>query len=212
MISFHLQAQFTREQAISVIVNEVVGINSLSDHYLFSKYEIMHQEDTLWLDGFYDYYLPPYDENWVFFVDDLPIAFWAHPCRIIFFDEISGTYEIFDDEWPPEPYLSNQDLFLLQWEWILSIGTELNKSDYNRLNVFPNPFRNTMNIIADDTRETMISITDITGNLIYKHKLQPRETLHIRFSDQSSRNEIYFVKAVCGEDIIWIKKLVRTSQ
>ena len=62
-LSFSSNAQVTREQAINIMVNEVIGYDSLSIHHLFSKYEKMYLNDTVWLDGFFDFYLCPYEEQ-----------------------------------------------------------------------------------------------------------------------------------------------------
>ena len=57
------QSQFTREEAIEIIIDEVVGPDSIEIHHLFSKYSKMYEGDTLWMDGPSDYYICPFPEN-----------------------------------------------------------------------------------------------------------------------------------------------------
>jgi len=41
------------------------------------------------------------EASWFFFVDDVPGARWAHPCRWILVAENGGAVQITDEEWPP---------------------------------------------------------------------------------------------------------------
>ena len=43
---------------------------------------------------------PPY-ESWFFFVDDMPLANWEHPCRYIFVNVKTGDYELLSKRRPP---------------------------------------------------------------------------------------------------------------
>lgn len=43
---------------------------------------------------------PPFD-SWFFFIDDMPLANWSHPCRYVYVDVCNGTYSIKDMKFPP---------------------------------------------------------------------------------------------------------------
>lgn len=52
----------------------------------------------------------PYENNWVFFVDDYPPMNWFHPCRYIFIDPQTGNYKIVQHEVYPENLREDYDL------------------------------------------------------------------------------------------------------
>jgi hypothetical protein len=169
-LSISLQAQYSREQAVDILIDEVVGQDSLQFHHLFSKKVIMFEGDTLWGDGYFSYQICIYPENWVFFVDDAPLANWAHPCRYIFFDQQTGAYTIIEDNWPPLNYLDEPDLFFADWDWILGTGTEISEKDENEFLIYPNPVHEKLVIIPirsllrGDKGGCQLTLTDITGN------------------------------------------------
>lgn len=43
---------------------------------------------------------PNYD-SWCFFIDDNPMANWAHPCRFVFVNPETGDLEIIKNNMPP---------------------------------------------------------------------------------------------------------------
>jgi len=56
----------------------------------------------------------PYSSNWVFFVNDLPFANWAHPCRYIFVDVLSGEYQtVYQNFFPPNWKISYTTISLM---------------------------------------------------------------------------------------------------
>ncbi|MEZ5195315.1 MAG: hypothetical protein R2764_02605 [Bacteroidales bacterium] len=149
LFSVNLSAQITRDEAVDIVISEIIAPDSVWYHHLYSRYEKMYFNDTLWLDGLWDYHLCPFEESWVFFIDDEPIVFWAHPCRIVFMNVSNSEYEIIEEEWPPHPFLIEHENFMMQWEWIL--GTTINPEQIKvnlRLHVL-NPFRNQLKIDPD---------------------------------------------------------------
>jgi PKD repeat protein len=40
--------------------------------------------------------------TWFIFIDDNPAAFYAHPTRYVLIDAQTGTYQVYNDDWPPE--------------------------------------------------------------------------------------------------------------
>lgn len=115
----NVNAQYSREEAINIVKEEVIGADSTIGIHFYSKYDILNQGDTLHLDFYMGYYICPYSDTWVFFIDDMPVAYWSHPCRIVFFNSTSGEYQIIDEDWSPFPFLDNIYDFYNQWEWII---------------------------------------------------------------------------------------------
>lgn len=98
-ISTNSFAQFSRQQAINKVLNEIV-VADTGHINVWSAMEIKNYQDTIGL-IFNSVLECPYNYNWVFFVDDYPSAGWAHPCRYIFIDSISGGYQIMNEEQYP---------------------------------------------------------------------------------------------------------------
>ncbi len=175
--SISLQAQYSREQAVDILIEEVVGQDSIQYHHFFSKIEMMFEGDTLWGDGYFSYQICIYSENWVFFVDDLPLANWAHPCRYIFFDKQNGAYTIIEDNWPPLNYLDEPDLFFTDWDWILGTGIEIYEKDENEFLIVPNPVHNELVVtplfppLRGDKGGCKLTLSDISGNLILETEM-----------------------------------------
>gem|GEM_PF-1721203 len=40
--------------------------------------------------------------SWFIFIDDLPGAFYAHPCRYVLLELWGGKISIYDEQWPPD--------------------------------------------------------------------------------------------------------------
>lgn len=165
---FNVNAQFTREQAIEIVATEIVGLDSLDIHHLYSKYEKMEAGDTLWMYYQDEYYLCPYNEQWVFFVDDMSNANWAHPSRIIFFNSNTGDYVISPDHWPPYPFFENPSLFMEQWEWVTTTDISLIERGGLGLKLFPNPCKNMINLKFETilNAPSIITIFDFYGNIL----------------------------------------------
>ena len=88
-------AQYPRDAAIDYVKNQLLS-GDLGHINLYASFNT--KSGTNGLSLFYDAPIPyPYDENWVFFVDDNPYASWNHPCRYIFVDAISGMNTVFTD-------------------------------------------------------------------------------------------------------------------
>jgi len=93
-------AQFTRQQAIDKVLNEIV-VADTGNINVYSNLTLKSNNDTIGLN--YDtILLCPYNYNWMFFVDDHPLASWAHPCRYIFIDSLTGAYQIVNENQYPE--------------------------------------------------------------------------------------------------------------
>jgi hypothetical protein len=213
-ISFTVKSQITRPEAINIIINEVVGADSLEIHNLYSKYDMMYQNDTLWLDGFLEYYSAPYEENWVFFVDLAPNAYWAHACQIIFLNASSGEYVVHYDDWPPDPFLGGMTQFFEEWEWILSVGTETKGVSYTKyFNIYPNPFSGEISIAYDDqiNKPLLIKIIDITGKTVFMEtgKAEPGRNEILKINTENLEAGLYFVQISGNNQILYTGKIIK---
>ena len=214
LLSFTGKAQISREQAINIIAGEVVGVDSLYNHHLYSRYEKLFLNDTLLLDLSYECYIAPYDENWVFFVDLMPVAFWTHPCKIVFFDAVSGDYVIYNDNYPPYPFLDSINLFFEEWEWILSVGTENAKlTNSNNFRITPNPFTNEISIKYENIKsETfLIKIVDISGKpvLTSSRNTGLPENGVIKINTRDIKPGIYFISISANNKILYSGKIIK---
>ena len=64
----------------------------------------------------------PYDVAYVFFIDDIPAANWAHKCRYCFINKINGAYFIEDQKFYP----SNHESFIQNCHMCLKMTLILN--------------------------------------------------------------------------------------
>ena len=93
-------AQFTRQQAIDKVLNEIV-VADTGNINVYSAYILKNYQDSINLN--YDTtLLCPYNHTWVFFVDDNPLTDWEHPCRYIFMDSLTGAYQVVNENQYPE--------------------------------------------------------------------------------------------------------------
>jgi hypothetical protein len=214
LISFTIRSQITRQEAINTVINEIVGVDSLEIHHLYSRYQKMYQNDTLWLDGLWEYYLAPYEENWVFFVDLAPPAYWAHDCEIIFLNVSTGEYIVNYDDWPPDPFLGGMTQFFEDWEWILSVGTETKGvSNTKYFNIYPNPFSDEISIAYDDqiNEALLIKIIDITGKTVFMEtgQAEPAKNGILRINTKNIEAGLYFVQISGNNQVLYIGKIIK---
>jgi len=202
-ISIQLQAQLSREQAINIVIAEIIYPDSLQFTRLYSKYEMMFEGDTLWQEGQFGYHLVPYDECWIFFIDDAPVVNWAHPCRYVFLRAENGETEVVEDNWPPESYFSVS--FFDDWEWILETGIE--KINLSNVSIYPNPFDELINITfeAHDQGKILILLSDESGRCVLKSTtFDPIKTSHLS-------EGLYFIKVFSEGKMKAQKKLVKKA-
>lgn len=97
-----LFAQFTRQQAIHKVLNEIV-VADTGNINVYSAYDLLTNNDSIVL-AFDTTLVCPYNYNWFFYIDDYPIANWSHPCRYIFIDTVSGNYQIMNQHQFPASF------------------------------------------------------------------------------------------------------------
>jgi hypothetical protein len=93
-----LHSQSWRTQADSLVINHIFA-DKVGHVDIFSFPDILTNNDTIFLvDG--DTILIPYTNCNGYFIDLIPSAGWAHPCKYCFVNP-SGNYELFSSEMPP---------------------------------------------------------------------------------------------------------------
>ena len=211
VITINGYSQYTREEAIEIVATEVVGIGELSSHHLYSKYNELFLNDTLWLDNYFEFILCPFEQAWVFFVDDAPLVHWAHPCRIVWFNSNNGSYVGIEHNWrPPFNYLNDYPTFIINWEWILTITNTNEETVKNEIIVFPNPCQNllTIELNIENAVDVKIQITDMLGKIAgtISYKCKPELPLQINTSE--IENGIYSLAIYQNNELISMKKII----
>ncbi|HBN27384.1 MAG TPA: hypothetical protein DD405_07940 [Desulfobacteraceae bacterium] len=215
-VSFFSNGQITREQAINIMINDVVGSDSLEFHHLYSKYDQLNLNDTLWLEYNMDSIPAPYENNWVFFIDLMPIANWAHPCQIYFLDISNGDFIYYDEMWPPYPYLYNINDFFDEWEWITSVGINNSTSD-NQGNfiISPNPFCNEINIEYANmpSKSITINLFNDLGEKIktINHLAYSSGNGKVNIDTQNLKSGVFIVQIIKDYKIVYLEKIIKKT-
>ncbi len=100
--------QTTKEEAIDkvlteIIVDEIGFVNAYVGNNVFDGSQSIQLADGSALQL-------PYSENWVFFIDDIPFAYWNHKCRFIIFNKNDITYSIIDESIFPSALYTDFEL------------------------------------------------------------------------------------------------------
>ncbi len=103
------QAQFTRQQAIDTVLNHVVAADTgtIKIYIADGVYTTAHTPLTYTGDTI----TSPYGSYHLFFVDDIPAAYWQHPCRYLLVSSTTGSVSIVNQTAFPEGL--NQDYSLI---------------------------------------------------------------------------------------------------
>lgn len=95
-----VDAQFSRQQAINLVLNQIVGSDTISVDVYVSYDSLLSTDKVILLDGdTLDCYYPA---NWVFYIDDAPFSGWTHDIRIVYVDTSNGDYHIVSNDFFPE--------------------------------------------------------------------------------------------------------------
>ena len=99
VLSTTVFSQFTRQQAIDLILNTVLSADT-GNIDIYCAYDSKSGQDVVLLyDG--DTVSCVYASNWVFFADYSPASLWAHPAKFIFVNTQNGEYTIEEAEMFP---------------------------------------------------------------------------------------------------------------
>ena len=94
-------AGIDKDGAIAILVGEIIKPASAYKRISASMLsEPLQPGDVVTSESGEDY---PIDAStWFIFVDDDPLAFFAHDTRYVFIDAQTGSYDVSDETWPPE--------------------------------------------------------------------------------------------------------------
>jgi len=89
-----------RDEAIAILVSEIIEpASSYKRISAFMLSQPLREGDVVTSESGEEYEI---DANtWFIFIDDEPLAFFAHDTRYVFMDARSGDYDIVDESWPP---------------------------------------------------------------------------------------------------------------
>ena len=105
-LSFLGFAQVSKQQAIKIVMDSVVGNDSThvnvymepflqqGNNYKLSKYNSINM---------------PYSNCWLFFIDDMPEYGWGHNCRYVFVNNETRAVSITNSQTPPWHYRAKLD-------------------------------------------------------------------------------------------------------
>jgi hypothetical protein len=94
-------SEISKDQAIAILVSEI--IRPAADYKGISAFmlsEPLQEDDVITSESDEDY--PIDTSTWFVFIDDEPMAFFAHDCRYVFINGETGSYEVINESWPPE--------------------------------------------------------------------------------------------------------------
>jgi len=73
-------SQITKQQAIDFVMDSIVGDQADSMN-VYMESDV--QTQSYYLTSPYDSILSPYQQYWLFFIDQEPEYYWAHPCEYV---------------------------------------------------------------------------------------------------------------------------------
>lgn len=91
----------SKDQAIEILVSDIIEpATEYKDISAFMLSQPLQEDDVVASESGQTY--PIDTSTWFIFIDDEPMAFFAHDCRYVFINAQTGTYDVVDETWPPE--------------------------------------------------------------------------------------------------------------
>ena len=101
----------SKDQAISILVSEIIRpADEYKEISAFMLSEPLRKCDVVASESGQTYSIGA--NTWFVFIDDDPMAFFAHDCRYVFIDAQTGAYEVEGESWPPE--INNRSMWDVQ--------------------------------------------------------------------------------------------------
>lgn len=116
LISVTIEAQITKTTADELIMN---ALNNDTTIVVYSMNESVGRGESIFTADCEEI-RNPYNNAYVYFIDDIPTANWAHPCHYCFVNTADGTYLMESHQFYP----SNHELFSI-------IGTSSNENGWH---------------------------------------------------------------------------------
>lgn len=105
----------------------------------------------------------PYASNWVFLSDDVPFAYWCHPCRYVIIDSSNGDYTIDSGDIYPVDFKKEYEIIL---QIPVSPASPLPCSDINPTSASPNSHLHAVLISGGDAPTFLGNLALIYNTLI----------------------------------------------
>lgn len=103
-------AEVTKSSAEDLVLNQILA-DDIGSVDVYSRSSAITSQDSLVMyNNEESSIVPPFNENWVFFINDMPAAMWHHHCRYIFVDKATGDYNILDKNIYPEDLINDFEL------------------------------------------------------------------------------------------------------
>ncbi|MCF0206909.1 MAG: hypothetical protein HUK15_05725, partial [Bacteroidales bacterium] len=97
LVSVSTISQVSQDSALTIIKK---NIPYYEDYDIYVANSLVNTTDTIQLLGI-KIIIPPQDSCWMFFIDQMPLANWAHPCKYVFINICSGKCNVIDSNLPP---------------------------------------------------------------------------------------------------------------
>ncbi len=92
-----VNSQVSRDSALAIVRNHIANYDNYD---IYTKNGTIDINDTIKLLSS-KIIVPPQNNSWMFFVDEIPFADWSHPCKYVFVNINSGMCNIIDSYSPP---------------------------------------------------------------------------------------------------------------
>lgn len=122
-VSLVISAQITKSAADNIVMN-MLGNDTLCVVYSMSS-SVGRNAIIMTADG--EEVVNPYDNAYVYFIDDNPAANWEHACRYCFVNSVNGLYDIVNQHFCPQ----NHENFIKLYERNVSYGSDWPYTNYN---------------------------------------------------------------------------------
>lgn len=110
-------AQLSRTAADNLVLNTI--INDTTKVIYAMEETLARGESVMTADGIE--YENPYENSYVYFIDDIPAANWNHTCRYLFVNKLDGLYTVFNETMLPNDYKSFTRIGMQPnrsiWQW-----------------------------------------------------------------------------------------------
>jgi hypothetical protein len=102
------EGKISLEEALDIVINKVIQ-DDTTGKAIYANPEIISSSDTIFVLT-KEFYTFDFD-SWFFFVDDMVLANWSHPCRYVFVNINNKDYEVRSSHIYPTCY---RDLILVR--------------------------------------------------------------------------------------------------
>ena len=191
----------SKEEAIRIVKEEILKEDTLTIK-LYIIPEPIKRDSIIKSAGSGGYvYTNSYPECWFFFIDDVPTAYFAHPCRYLFFYELGESYQHY--------FMVYEEFFPTIWDSMERIippqGVKDNPqgSLFPQLHIYPSLSSAEMTILFELPEKSSISleIQDVAGRLVKQVvkgiKASGKHYVYWDGKDEEGRkvsNGIYFLR------------------